>query len=483
MKMLARTSLKRKLLAPRTLNILLLVLVTFIGTVLRFYRLGSQSLWYDEASSILDARGNLYNVSHPPLSFLILKIVIETLGTNEFTARLPSCLFGIATIPLVYLLGKQLFSEKEGLVASFIIAVFPWYVRWSQEARMYTELTVFTILALYFLYRTTYKETITSYILSAIFATLAFYTHYLAILILLIAAAWLISKRFLLNTESSTDYKGIIMFFGMFFILIVPLFFTIIPQTLIIKAGGSGLRWGLPIHIYFLMLFKDMFGPTLSLFSLVGTVYLISQKNNAGYLLTIYAAIPVITVSALTFVINVVPRYVIFTLPAFALLSSHLMIEIFERIMKCASEKKFRVIMLKNLELNRFLALGFVFAAVISAVNLTALYDYYTETTHPDWKSACAYVSSMMEPEDLIASTGDKVVYYYLGKIDFRLSIEFFEPSVFEEIKNSEGRVWLLIDKGRITSIDPDYEFRNWLEFNCELMMEPYRIKVYLFTP
>jgi len=481
--MLSRTSIKRNLLAPRTLNIFLIILITIIGAVLRFYKLGSQSFWYDEASSILDARGNLYNVSHPPLSFLILRIVIETLGTTEFTARLPSCLFGIVTIPLVYLFGKQLFGEKEGLVASFIISLSPWYIRWSQEARMYTELTVFTILALYFFYRTIYKKTLTFYVLSVIFTILAFYTHYLAILILVIIAAWLISIKFFEKTKISINYKYLITFFALFFIFTLPLFLTIIPQTLTFKIGSTNSRWGLPIHIYFLMLFEDAIGPTLSLFSMVGVIYLISQRNRAGYLLTAYAAIPVATVSVLTFVTNVVPRYVIFTLPAFALLSSSLIIEIFEEIMKNAKEKKFHVIMLKNLELNKFLALGFVFATVISIINLPTLFEHYTKETHPDWKSACAYVASNMEPEDLIATTGDKAVDYYLGKVDYRLSIEFFEPRDLEEIQNSEEKVWLLIDKGRIPSIDPDYEFRAWLESDCELMAEPYSIKVYLFTP
>jgi 4-amino-4-deoxy-L-arabinose transferase-like glycosyltransferase len=481
--MLTRASIKRNLLAPRTLNIFLIILITIIGSVLRFYRLGSQSFWYDEASSILDARGNLYNISHPPLSFLILRIVIETIGTTEFTARLPSALFGIATIPLIYMFSRQLFSEREGLIASFIISLSPWYIRWSQEARMYTELTVFTILALYFFYRTTYQKTLTSYVLSAIFTILAFYTHYLASLILVILAIWLISIKFFQNAEHNIDYKYVIMFFALFFFLTLPLFLTIIPQTLTFKIEDTRSRWGMPIHIFLMTLFEDSFGPILSLFSIVTAIYLISQRNSAGYLLTIYALIPVAIVSALTFITNVVPRYVIFTLPAFALLSSRLIIEIFDRIMKSAVEKKFHVVMLKNLELNKFLALGFVFATIISVVNLPTLFEHYTKETHPDWKSACEYVASNMESEDLIATTGDKAVEYYLGQVDYRLSIEFFEPSVLEEIQNSKEKVWLLIDKGRIPSIDPDYEFRSWLESDCELMAEPYSIKVYLFTP
>ena len=483
LEVLKGTSLKRILLKPRTLNILLLLLITAAGAALRFYGLGYQSLWTDEASSILDAKGKLYNRSHPPLSYIILRIFLETLGTTEFTARLPSCLFGIATIPLVYFFGKQLFGEKEGVIASFIISVFPWYIQWSQETRMYTEFTFFIILALYFFYQAVNEETLTFYVLSGIFTTLAFYTHYFAIFIFGIIVFWLISKSFFVNTKSNVDYKYLVIFFGLFFVFALPLFFITIPQTISFKTGGSGLKWGLPIHFFFLMLFKDELGPTLTLFSVVGAIYLISQRNSAGYLLIAYAVIPVVAVSALTFITNIVTRHVIFTLPAYALLSSRVIIEIFDRIMKIEKEKEFRLILLKNLELNKFLALGVLFTATISVVNLPALYDYYTTPTHPDWKSACAYVESMMEPEDLIASTGDSAVNVYLGQVDFILAVDLFEPTVFDDIQSSEERVWLLIDKGRIQAIDPDYEFRTWLETDCELMQEPFRIKVYLYTP
>jgi len=196
-KLLRKNSLKQTLLAYRNLNVFLLIVISVIGAILRFYNLDALGLGNDEASSVLDAQGRLYNISHPPLSYVVLRIVIETLGTNEFTIRLPSCLFGIATIPLVYLFGKEVFNKKEGLLASFIISLSPWYVRWSQDARMYTELTFFTILALYFFYRAAYQEKITPYVLSAIFTILAFYTHYSALLIPIIVTVWLISKSFL----------------------------------------------------------------------------------------------------------------------------------------------------------------------------------------------------------------------------------------------------------------------------------------------
>ena len=465
------------------LNLYLLIIITTIGALLRFYKLGHPSLGNDEASSVLDAQGRLYNVSHPPLSYVILRIVIETLGTNEFTIRLPSCLFGIATIPLIYFFGKQLFSEKEGLMASFLISVSPWHISWSQEARMYTELTVFILLALYFFYQTTYKETATPYVFSAIFTALAFYTHYSAILILGIIVFWLISKSFFGNDQRRLNYKHLMIFLGMFFILSSILFFITIPQTIAFKIGENRLRWGLPIDEYFKRLVQYDLGLILSVFSVAGALYLILQKSSTGYLLTAYALIPLVTFAVLTLSISVDTRYVVFTLPAYALLAAHLVIESFEKIKKSESKKEFRGLMSKKLDKNKILAFGFLFAIVLSVNNLYTFYfSYYRYKTRADWKSACEYVENRMTPEDLIAATGDKAVYYYLGKIDFNLSVELFEPGVFDEIKNANERVWLLIS-GLLQAIDPDNEFKNWIANHCEIMKRKNQITVYLFTP
>ncbi|WP_287582267.1 glycosyltransferase family 39 protein [Candidatus Borrarchaeum sp.] len=474
--------MKQTLLAPHMMILYLLIIITAIGAMLRLHKLGRPSLGNDEASSILDSRGKLYNISHPPLSYVILRLFVETLGTNEFTIRLPSCLFGIATIPLIYFFGKQLFSEKEGLVASFLISVSPWHIYWSQQARMYTELAVFTLLALSFFYQTTYKETATPYVFSAIFTVLAFYTHYSAILILAILVFWLISKGFLRSDQFRLNYKYLTIFFGIFFILSSILFFTTILQTIEFKFGENTLRWGLPIDELFKRLVQSDLGIMLSVFSVAGALYLVLQKSSTGFLLTAYALIPLITFALLTFIISIDTRYIVFALPAYALLSAHLVTESFEKIRKSESKNEFRGLIL-NLDKNKILAFGFLFAIVLSVNNLYTFYfSYYRYKAHADWKSACAYVENHMTTEDLIAATGDKAVYYYLGKIDFNLSIELFKPGTFDEIKNANERVWLLIS-GTLGAIDPDAEFRDWIANHCKLMKTKNQISIYLFTP
>lgn len=51
---------------------------------------------------------------------------IKVLGLNVYSVRLPSAIFGLISVYLMYLLGKKLYSEKVGLWSAFLMSVTPW---------------------------------------------------------------------------------------------------------------------------------------------------------------------------------------------------------------------------------------------------------------------------------------------------------------------------------------------------------------------
>jgi hypothetical protein len=44
-------------------------------------------------------------------------------GTSEVAVRLLSALFGVLAIPMIYLVGRELFNEEAGLVGALILAL------------------------------------------------------------------------------------------------------------------------------------------------------------------------------------------------------------------------------------------------------------------------------------------------------------------------------------------------------------------------
>ncbi len=136
-----------------------LIAIVVLGAVLRFYRLGFQSLWIDEVLTIhaagfgerLSFPEVFWNIQGPLHSTLVH--AIGSLTTSEFALRLPSAILGTATIPVVYLLGRDLADRRTGLVAALLVAVSPFAVWYSQELRNYSFLMFFSALSTLLVFR------------------------------------------------------------------------------------------------------------------------------------------------------------------------------------------------------------------------------------------------------------------------------------------------------------------------------------------
>lgn len=138
----------------------LLVLVLLLAFALRLYRLGYQSLWYDEAVSMHLAMKDLGSLTlhtardiHPPLYYYLLHFWILTVGSSEFSAAFLSLVFGVLIIALCYRLGSELCDRRAGLLTAFLIAVSPFNLWYSQEVRMYTLGAFLGLVSLYCLSR------------------------------------------------------------------------------------------------------------------------------------------------------------------------------------------------------------------------------------------------------------------------------------------------------------------------------------------
>ncbi len=140
-----------------------LALVVLLSTLLRFFHLGDQPLWLDEALTWFFAGEGFETISrrdvHPPLYYSIVRLCmhgIPGLGIpalasqdNEFFLRAPSALLGVLTVPLVYALGRMIGGVRMGLLGALLFAIAPFQVHYGQEARMYALLSFLAGLAMW----------------------------------------------------------------------------------------------------------------------------------------------------------------------------------------------------------------------------------------------------------------------------------------------------------------------------------------------
>jgi 4-amino-4-deoxy-L-arabinose transferase-like glycosyltransferase len=64
---------------------------------------------------------------------------ISLLGLNEVSVRIVSLLFGILTLPLLYVTAKRLYGRSVALVSTWLLAILPWHVmlsRWGLESNL-----------------------------------------------------------------------------------------------------------------------------------------------------------------------------------------------------------------------------------------------------------------------------------------------------------------------------------------------------------
>lgn len=131
--------------------------IMVLGGALRFYGLGVQSLWSDELASWYFSRAdglgqvvaNVREDIHPPGYFVILHFARGVFGDSESALRLPSAIAGWLCIPAIYLLGRRIYSEREGLIAALLVAVSWTGVYFSQETRSYSVLILLSTVTAY----------------------------------------------------------------------------------------------------------------------------------------------------------------------------------------------------------------------------------------------------------------------------------------------------------------------------------------------
>jgi mannosyltransferase len=134
--------------------------ILVLAAFLRFYKIDAQSLWYDEGNSARIAERSLQLIVegaagdiHPPLYYIILKYWRAVFGEGEAALRSFSALCGVLTVLFAYLIGRDLFRRRVGLIAAFLLAIAPFAVYYGQEARMYALLALCAAASTWALFR------------------------------------------------------------------------------------------------------------------------------------------------------------------------------------------------------------------------------------------------------------------------------------------------------------------------------------------
>ncbi len=439
---------------PRASRLLLLVIL-LLALVVRLYQLDVQSFWDDEALSVLHVNVPLGDLllglpsDHTPGYFLLLHYWIPLAGDVDFSIRYFSVLWGVLSVALMYALGRRITrasrsveaSTRVGLFAAFLLALNPFALYYSQEARMYSQVVALGIATLYWFIRAYEQPTRRAYGNAHMLAlAAALYTHYYALALPFAEGAFL-----LLEPNGRTRVMLARWFRSLFGVGL--LFIPWLPFMFFLVLRGSWQRavdpLTYPAQIWAIFLAgTTMPNDAMPALFVASALLLITGIYSArrmwqGRLLVITLIVPfVVMLAALTLRgQGPYPRYLIVLLPAFILLVA-LGIEQFRRAG--------RPLVVLPLAL-------WMLVAILSLQN----YWFDPHYSRPGWSLAARYVSANERPGDVILVDGGdpslEFARYFRGRAKFSEVQDFKATapmtrvdSALSRVTAGAARVWLV---------------------------------------
>ncbi len=241
---------KEKLYKTRVLFFVILSL----SIILRMANIISEQLWHDEGGTIFYVNSTMDEFWRqvieevaPPLYYLLLKGWVTIFGTSIFATRLLSVIFSVLTLPILYLLGKEIKNEKIGLIIIFLFSISPFSIWYANEVRMYSFLQLIFTIDLYFAIKCIkYPNDTKNYVFFAIMGVCLIYTHYSGFLYLGLLGFGII----IFNRKGEGFLKNVIISTLIILISYIPWIPYAIEDALVGPIGYTGGRLTISNFLY-----------------------------------------------------------------------------------------------------------------------------------------------------------------------------------------------------------------------------------------
>jgi mannosyltransferase len=486
--------------------------ILLLAFLLRVACLDAQSMWWDEAFSVtigsMDLRSLLDAVLadrvHPPLYYLLLRAWL-TLGQGEFVVRVLSAFLGVLGVASLFPIASLVGDRRLGAVSAFALAISPMHIWYSQEARMYSLVVFLTVLANYFFARLLRGDGRAIWLGYAITTLLAIHTHYLVLFVIVAQMTYLTVTRqrhrsllrnwllcMIIVGLLSSPWFGAVFLTGGFYRASISWIRPAMPQDLfwtIYDFGlGSSSDPGDPVNVLSAVLLTGILA-YVSIRLLLGNTT--ARHRSVLWFVWLWLFLPF----ALVFTISLdwplpmkrsiyMDRFLIPVLPAFLILISYGITQIFKR---------------KRI-------LGAVTAAVLLVPVAGSVCAQFSEQMYhrDDWRQAIADIRAGAQSGDLLLARQHDYVplhYYDLMEIPwftvpYLESKDEYEAYLDAHLADSTSageRLWTMVvcenaDPHRfaqethqrlVRKVEED-ELRTWLLQNFRLSDERFYSGVYL---
>jgi len=527
---------------------LILLLFILFGSYLRFVNLGVPSFWVDEMDFVEAARSMLqvgeplldsgYPYTRAPLLTYSLMASFKLFGVSEFSSRLPSAIFGVFSIPLIFVIGRGLFNERVGVLSALFLTVSPFAVGWSRTSRMYALFQLLFLAGLYYFYLgfenrplsyslknwqgvlsikrvrnvyiwihnflTSWQLHLPRMFLGSILLLLSYSTHKNTGLFILTFAGYLLIWGITLIIK-----KGIVValrskYIILLTLIICTLVFFLEPFREFIGyalsyqpkwAEGSSAQnpWRI---IEFLFSARRM---PFNIFFIAGMILLVKHWQQNGVFVLLILMIPIVMFSfvfqyrKIDYIFHVYPLFYIvgaYSLDFFVakLTNAKFLEKIIQRfsVLFRMMPSWVHTVFSKNMVVTGLciIWLPFTFNFRFSQ-KIPRLSDghFNGAISHNEFKEATSFLQQRLSPDDMIISTLALTVKHYLGRVDYNLNMANSDFSKKNNIFDADGQ---LIDfYSGAPLINDMQELKSVLKTNLRgwLVVDNYRFQHDVYVP
>ncbi len=458
----------------------ILALTLCFAAYLRFYNLGVPSFWVDELDFVEAAKSKAtvgapllvsgYAYPRAPILTYSLVAAYEAFGVSEFSSRLPSAVFGLMSIPLIFVIGKRWFDSRVGLVAAIFLATAPFEVGWSRACRMYALFQLLFLAGMFLFYigferypqRTRSSDSEKGRIsllktwgvdpvclsVGLVFLYLSYTAHQNAALFVVSFGAYLLAMTLLtrlpyLSRDWFLSKYAILSAAGLCCLGLALLFPAV--RDFLTYAIGYQPQWAEvnsaqdPWRIFKFFSGRSHF--PMNILFIAGALLVLHRRDRAGIYALLNLLIPVLVFS---FVFQYRKNdYIYHVYPVFFLLAAIPVARVVNgltRWFEAALSGKRALVNYAPLAVALLwlpLTPGF---RVAQKVPRLPDGHFNGAIYHNEWKGAARHVGPALSDTDIVISTLPLSVQYYLGRADYNLNWSNADLAREQNIKNKEGR-------------------------------------------
>ena len=454
----------------------ILLSLTIFGVILRFYNLGYNSLWLDEAvtyETSVKSFGEIWTIIssgdfNPPL-FYWMEHVMLFFGNNEFILRFIPAVLGVLTIPLFYLIGKELLDRNVGILAATLLAFSSFHIYYSQEARAYSAMLFLASLSILFFLKAIQENDTKNWVLFGLFSAVAFWLHFYVIVLIASLILYALIVQLPRYRENLITIKPVAAGAITFLVLCFPLIILTIQRFA--SRTESAPTFGVQGFAIIFETFRQMstfgdigFFVLVSLF-IIGLVQIFMIEKKKGMLILTILLFTFLISYLLSYKMPMMPRHLIFLLIIFFMgiaLSYRVFYSIF-----------------------RHYGTLYILVVILIIINIPVLANYYSGYSKEDWRGFSGKMQN-------VTQVGDKIVlvpsymsipfnYYYSNTTDKTFE---YGASTVQDLNNisaqrENGTIFFIVTND-IMAVNPKGDEIVWLKENTKFSGQ--NTGIYLFT-